>query len=186
VKTKKRSDGYEVKERSDGYEVKERSDVSGNLKKKIEALLFATQGLTVKKISDKLSINDKVALKSLKELRSDYEKRDSAFIISEAGDLWKLTVQSEHVDLVKDLIPSEFPKSLLETLAVIAWKSPANQSQVIKVRGNKAYNHIKYLESAGLIISKPKGRSRELKLTDKFYDYFNSDSKEIKDKLTQK
>jgi segregation and condensation protein B len=147
---------------------------------KIEALLFATQGLSVKRIAEKLNSDEVVVTKGLECLKKLYDERDSAFIISNEGEIWKLTVKSEHVPLVKDLIPSEFPKSLLETLAVIAWKNPANQSQVIKVRGNKAYSHIKCLEDSGLIISKPRGKSRELKLTDKFYDYFNTDTKEVK------
>ena len=152
-----------------------------DLKRKIEAVLFATQGLTVKKICETIKTNEKRVLKALKELQSDYESRDTAFILANTGDLWKMTVHSEHVPLVKDLIPSEFPKSLLETLAVIAWKNPANQSDVVKVRGNKAYNHIKFLVDAELISSKPRGRSRELKLTDKFYEYFNANPDEIKD-----
>lgn len=160
--------------------------MSENLKKKIEALLFATQGLTVKKICETLKAKDKEVKKTLEELKKDYDQRDSAFIISNSADLWKLTVHSEHVPIVKDLIPSEFPKSLLETLAVIAWKNPANQSNIIKVRGNKAYDHIKYLVDAGLITSSPKGRTKELKLTDKFYDYFNADPKEISDALKKK
>jgi len=157
--------------------------VSENLKKQIEALLFATQGLSVKRISETLGSNEKEVIKALEELEKDYSARDSAFIVTSSSDVWKLTVRSEHVPLVKDLIPSEYPKSLLETLAVIAWKNPANQSAVIKVRGNKAYNHIKYLEESELITSQPKGRSRELKLTDKFYEYFNVDPDEIKEKF---
>ncbi len=153
------------------------------LKKKVEALLFATQGLTAKKIGEVLKIKEKEVISLLSELKNDYEKRESAFTIDNTGDVWKLTIMSEQVPLVKNLIPSEFPKSLLETLAVIAWKNPVNQSDVIKVRGNKAYNHIKFLENAGLISSKPLGKSRELRLTDKFYEYFNADPDEIKKKL---
>ncbi|MBD3312128.1 SMC-Scp complex subunit ScpB [archaeon] len=157
--------------------------LSENLKQQVEALLFATQGLTVKKMCETLNNKPKNVLRALKKLREDYSKRDSAFIITNINDVWKLTVHSEHVPVVKDLIPSEFPKSLMETLAVIAWKNPADQSDVVKVRGNKAYNHIKQLEDYGLISSKPKGRTKELKLTDKFYEYFNAEPGEIKDKF---
>lgn len=156
------------------------SENHDELSKKIEALLFATQGLTVKKICEVLKSDENNVINVLNELKDNYKSRDSAFIITDIGELWKLTVQSEHVPLVKDLIPSEFPKSLLETLAVIAWKNPAIQGDVIKLRGNKAYDHIKYLEDAGLVGAKPKGRSRELKLTDKFYEYFNSDPQNVK------
>ncbi|MFA5406036.1 MAG: SMC-Scp complex subunit ScpB [Candidatus Nanoarchaeia archaeon] len=151
-----------------------------DLKQQIEALLFATQGLNVHKIVEKLGSNDKLVIQALNELSDDYNSRDSAFIISQQADLWKLMVKTKHVELVKDLIPSEFPKSLLETLGMIAWKNPARQSDIIKLRGNKAYNHIKQLEDIGFLTSNPKGKSCELKLTDKFYDYFNAEPNEIK------
>lgn len=160
------------------------------LKRKIEALLFATQGLTVKRISETLNAGSDEVLKALGDLKLDYGTRESAMIISDEGELWKLTVKSQHVNLVKDLIPSEFPKSILETLAVIVSKNPSNrsdivinQSDIIKLRGNKAYDHIKSLEDQGLIQAKPLGRSRELKLTDKFYDYFDSNPEDVKNKF---
>jgi segregation and condensation protein B len=160
--------------------------LSKNLKEKIEALLFATQGLTIQKISEALTIDEKNVLKILESLKKDYENRDSAFIITNIGSNWKLTVKSQHVPVVKNLIPSEFPKSILETLAVIAWKNPAKQSDVIKIRGNKAYNHINKLENYGFLVTKPNGRTCELKLTDKFYDYFNAEPSEIKKSLEEK
>ncbi len=157
--------------------------MSGSLKKKIEAMLFATQGLTINKISEALKEEQEKVMKAINELVNDYKKRDSAFTIINEGELWKLTVKSEHVPVVKNLIPSEYPKSLLETLAVIAWKNPTTQSYVIKIRGNKAYNHINYLEQAGMITTSKKGRSKEIKLTDKFYEYFNANPTEIKNSL---
>ncbi len=157
--------------------------MSESLKEKIEALLFAMQEMELKKIAEALNEKEDNVLKTLKELKEEYEKRKSAFIISEEGDIWKLTIRQQHVPLVKKILPSEFPKSLLETLAVIAWKNPTLQSEVIKIRGNKAYDHIKELEKRGFIISSAKGKTRELKLTQKFFEYFNISEKEIKNKL---
>ncbi len=153
----------------------------GNLKTGIEALLFATQGLNIEQLCSKTgSVKNKV-LKALEELRKDYESRDSAFIITCDAGVWKLTVHSHHVSLVKDLIPSEFPKSILETLAVIAYRKPVLQSEVVKIRGNKAYDHIKGLEKLEFIRLKKKGRTNEISLCDKFYDYFNTTPREVKE-----
>lgn len=154
--------------------------MSENLKEKIEALLFATQGMTTDQICNKIKNDKKAVEQALEELEQEYNSRPSAFIVTRQGDIWKLTVKSAHVSLVKDLIPSEFPKSILETLAVIAWKNPALQSFVIKLRGNKAYDHIKFLENKELIKLKKKGRTNELVLTNKFFEYFNTTPDDIK------
>ena len=43
---------------------------------------------------------------------------------------------------------------------------------IIKIRGNKAYDHIKKFEDIGLIKKKKVGHTHELLLSDDFYDYF--------------
>ena len=53
---------------------------------------------------------------------------------------------------------------------------------MIKMRGNGAYDHIKKLKELEFVISEKKGRTRLLKLTPKFFDYFDV----VEDKLQQK
>ena len=67
-----------------------------------------------------------------------------------------------------------------KTLAVIAYKAPVLQAEIIHIRGNKAYDHIQQLKENGLIVSEPKGRSRLIKLTPQFYDYFDTAEPEVK------
>jgi DNA-binding MarR family transcriptional regulator len=74
---------------------------------------------------------------------------------------------------VQKLLPeTELSKTILETLAVIAWKHPVLQADVIKIRTNKAYDHIKELEELGFITKEKKGRSYLLKVSTKFREYF--------------
>ena len=72
----------------------------------------------------------------------------------------------------------EFTKAEQETLAIIAYKQPVKQSIVIKIRGNKAYDHIKKFKDLGLLIIKPQGHTLILELSDDFYEYFNLHDKE--------
>ena len=75
---------------------------------------------------------------------------------------------------------SEFSKAEQETLAIIAFKQPMKQSVLIKVRGNKAYDHVKKFTELGLIKKKKIGHTHELSLSDDFYDYFSiNEDKEI-------
>jgi chromosome segregation and condensation protein ScpB len=44
---------------------------------------------------------------------------------------------------------------------------------IVKIRGNKAYDHTKKFSGLGLIKKKKTGRTYELSLNKDFYDYFN-------------
>ena len=68
---------------------------------------------------------------------------------------------------------SEFTKAEQETLALIAYKQPMKQSVVVKIRGNKAYEHVKKFVGIGLINKKRMGHTAELTLNENFFDYFN-------------
>ena len=82
--------------------------------------------------------------------------------------------------LLKD---TELNKPTQETLALIAYKQPVMQSIIVKMRGNRAYEHIKDLEQLEFIMSEKSGRTRLLKATQKFYDYFDIVHDELKEKF---
>ena len=93
---------------------------------------------------------------------------------------WKMDVKREHVNIVNRLATgnSEFSKSEQETLAIIAYKQPLKQSVLIRIRSNKAYDHIKKFKDLNLIKKKKIGHTYELSLSDEFYDYFNVGEKQ--------
>jgi segregation and condensation protein B len=65
-------------------------------------------------------------------------------------------------------------------LAIIAYKQPIKQSVIVKIRGNKAYDHVKKFIELNLVKKKKVGHTNELSLSDEFYDYFNlQDSKDF-------
>jgi segregation and condensation protein B len=93
-----------------------------------------------------------------------------------------MDIRKEFADIVNRLAMgnSEFSKGEKETLAMIAYKQPIKQSVIIKIRGNKAYEHIKRFSELDLIKKKKTGHTNELSLSDEFYDYFNiSDPKDF-------
>jgi segregation and condensation protein B len=57
------------------------------------------------------------------------------------------------------------------------------QSEIVKLRGNGAYDHIAKLKEMEFITSEKSGRTRLLKTTPKFYDYFDVVGEELKQKL---
>ena len=164
------------------------------LKNKIEALLFASgRKMSLEEIGKLVKIKDSAILKKeLIELKKEYQERSSPVIVIEDDDGWKLTTHEEHVALVRQINPhTELSKTMMETLAVVAWKQPMLQSDVIKIRTNKAYDHIKELMDMGFLVKERYGRTYLLKLSQKFFEYFdvrNDDSlkslfKDIKEEV---
>ncbi|MFH1072485.1 MAG: SMC-Scp complex subunit ScpB [Nanoarchaeota archaeon] len=141
----------------------------------VEALLFsAGKNLTVDAIAGILGIERRLVLAALKELKQQYEQRDSALMIIDEGESWKIHVKEKFLGLVRKIVAdTELPKSVLETLAVIAYKSPVLQSSIIETRSTAAYEHIGILLEMGFLTREKKGRSFALKVTEKFFDYFD-------------
>ncbi|RLE44297.1 SMC-Scp complex subunit ScpB [Candidatus Woesearchaeota archaeon] len=157
-----------------------------NEKNKVEAILFSTgRRMTVDEISSLTGIEDKDLIKRiLLELKADYEQRGTSLTLKEEAGGWKLTVKDHYAYIAEKLITkAELDKPLLETLAVIAWRYPVLQSDVIKIRHNKAYDHIKQLEELGFIKRVKHGRTKKIILTDHFFEYFDLPSKEQREAL---
>ena len=158
-----------------------------NLKDKIESLLFTLgRSVSVKKIGKMLGVDDGDRIRrELDKLKKEYSERRGGVILENFGDNWHLTVRPEYLEPIKKHITqTEFPKSLAETMAVIAWKAPVLQSDVVEIRSNKAYDHIKKLDNMGFIIKKKKGRTYEIHLSNRFFEYFEVENQdELKKRL---
>lgn len=151
-----------------------------SIQRDVEALLFSSgRALTVDALSSILDCDPKEIKKSLSALKKEYEERETAIKIYDEADSWKMLVRDEHIPVVQRVVAdTEFGRSTLETLAVVAYGNPILQSDVIEKRGSHAYEHIKELEKAGFITKKPEGRSYTLKLAEKFFEYFDVEGQE--------
>ena len=144
--------------------------------KKIEAALFlSARYLSLKELVLLTDINPLMIKELIDKLIQKYNNEDSAMEIVSKEDMWKMDVGQEYVHMVNKLATgsSEFTKAEQETLAVIAYKQPVKQSISMKIRGNKAYDHIKNFITMGLVQAKQIGHTKELRLSDDFYDYFH-------------
>ena len=150
-------------------------NASAEIKAKIESVMYCLpDGVTVDALANKLNLGLKADVgKLLGELQKEYETRKGAIRLVQDGKFWKFSIPAEHTSLVLDAALPEFDKSVLETLAYIGWRGGSRQCDVVRVRSNKAYNHIKLLIEKGFIESHKSGLSKWLQPTKKFYEYFN-------------
>lgn len=154
--------------------------------KKVEAALFlSARFLSLQELVMLTDINPLMLKEIIERLIEKYNRDNSAIEIISKENMWKMDVKQEYVGMINKLATgsAEFTKAEQETLAVIAYKQPVKQSVIIKIRGNKAYDHIKHFREIGLVQVKPQGHTIELRLSDDFYEYFHLQKKEEDGKI---
>lgn len=150
------------------------SEIESENIKKVEAALFISgKFMTLQELITLTDVNPIFLKKILSDLQDKY--KNSGITIVQKDNFWKMDVASDYTWMVNKLATgsSEFTKAEQETLAMIAYKQPMKQSVVIKIRGNKAYEHIKKFVDLGLLNKKRVGHTAELTLSDNFYEYFH-------------
>lgn len=146
--------------------------------KVIEAALFMSpKPLTLEELNSIAEVNSRLETKAmLTELMSFYNSRKSALEIAETQIGYQMRVKEEYEEKVQHFAQNTmFNRGVMKTLALIAYKQPINQSLVVQLRNNKAYDHLKLLLEQGFIKKEPKGRTFVLSTTTKFIEYFGKD-----------
>lgn len=140
--------------------------------KLIEAALFiASRPLSIDELSNLCNSPREEVLKELRKLKKRYE--DSAIeIVYNDEEAW-MRLRDEYLKKVSHLaFKSQISRPVLRTLALIAKLQPIKRSEIAKMRGGRAYEHIKRLEELGLVKSEKKGRTVILRTTKRFELYF--------------
>lgn len=160
-------------------ELEEDSEVE-NMKKVEAALFISARFLNLQELVMLTDVNPLMLKELLVKLIEKYNREDSAIELIVKDNMWKMDVRQEYVSMINKLATgsAEFTKAEQETLAVIAYKQPVKQSVIIKIRGNKAYEHIKHFRDIGLVQAKKAGHTLDLKLSDDFFEYFHLQKKE--------
>lgn len=156
-----------------------------SLKAKIEAVLFLTaKPIRAQALARVVNADVQAVRQAVLELVHDYEERKGGLEISDE-DGYSFQVKEEYAQLMDEFLPIEMSAALIRTLSAIAIKQPISQSDIIRVRGAGAYDHIKELVNRDLVAKKDEqgGRSPILSTTKKFQEYFRL-TKEGKDLRT--
>jgi len=155
----------------------------------IEAALYvAGRPLDLRTLASVLKTRSKnKTLRLAKTLMENYMSRETALEILELEDeRFVMQLKTEYTPQVRRLafrpLLSIGP---LKTLSYIAYRQPVTQTQVIDVRGHHAYDHLKQLEDLDLIARERAGRSKVVRTTEFFADYFglSHDLKTMKQQL---
>jgi segregation and condensation protein B len=155
----------------------------------IEAALYVTgKPLDVGVLGSVLNLRSEEKIRKLAAaLKEKYAQSSGALEVLELSDgRYVMQLKPEYSKSVKRLATRQLlTPGPLKTLSYIALRQPVVQSHVAKVRGNLAYGHVKLLRDMGLISEEKLGRSKVLRTTPSFSDYFNlsQDSRQMKKQI---
>lgn len=151
--------------------------------KTLEAALYAAgRPLTIEEMSELIDQAESSTRELAEELGYLYHKRNGALEVVELPrDRFVLQLKPELTPRVGKLIPGGLLSfATLQTLVYIALKQPILQSEVVSHRGTHCYEHIHELEELKFLESTPHGRTKLLKTTCLFADYFGLHPEKVK------
>jgi len=141
--------------------------------KLLEAALYAREGfLSLKEAKKVLMTSSEAYLeKVVEKLEAKLEK--SPFRLVKSGQVLSLRLRENYLSKLEGFIPKvKLSKAALKTLSLLAYKQPVLQSELVKARGKRTYDHLKLLEALGFIEARSYQRTKLLRTTQKFSSYF--------------
>jgi len=143
----------------------------------IEAALYVTgKPLDLKTLGSVVGVRSEDKLRELaRYLKAKYGADGSCLEVLELSDgRFVMQLKPQYVPHVKRLATRQLlTPGPMKTLSFIAYRQPVTQSYLAKVRGNLTYSHVKQLREIGLIAEEKLGRTKVLRTTPNFADYFN-------------
>jgi len=152
------------------------------------ALYVAGRPLDLRELASVLKTRSKKRVqRTAQKLIELYVARETALeVLPLEEERYVLQLKAEYTPEVRRLsLRPLLSVGPLRTLSYIAYRQPLPQKQVIDVRGQHAYGHVKQLEDLNLISRERAGRSRLVRTTEFFADYFglSHDLKTMKQQL---
>ncbi|MFB6241507.1 MAG: SMC-Scp complex subunit ScpB [Candidatus Nanosalina sp.] len=145
-------------------------------KSRLEAALFlAEEPVDRDEISDILNLGSMGFVDELiDEYLEDLEKDHRGLELIQTENGYELKVKKDHLEHVSHLAPhQDLNEGQLRTLSLIAYNAPLEQADLVEIRGNRAYQHVKELVNRGFVDKEKDGRTAILDVTDYFLEYFD-------------
>jgi len=164
-----------------------------NEKRLVESVLFsASKPVTINEIKEATGLSPNKVKTTLEELIEDYNvkrKNETSMEVIRAGDKYAMQVKKKFTDQSVMIARPEIENNLLKTLTLIAFHQPVKQSNLRRMIGTKAYEHVDDLAAMKLIHTKQHGSTEMLTTTKLFPEYFGietTDPEEIRSFLIKK
>lgn len=151
----------------------------------IEALLFASgEIVSIKSIASATEQSEKTITAVINNLIDKYNHEKRGIKIIQVGDGYQMCTNPEYFEYIRKLFQAPVKKTLsttlLETLAIIAYKQPITKAQIEEIRGVSAEHSVNKLVEYDLVCEKGRldapGRPILFGTTDEFLRFFGFSS----------
>ena len=142
----------------------------------IEAALYVTgRPVDLKTLGLILGMRSEDKIRdTARQLKERYKNMGAIEVLELNDGRFVMQLRPQYAPHVKRLATRQLlTPGPMRTLSFIAYKQPITQSYLAKVRGNLSYSHVKQLQEIGLISEEKLGRTKMLRTTPNFADYFN-------------
>ncbi len=147
-----------------------------HIKGVVESLLFVNERPVtmdqMKKVLETVGTAD--IKKAIKELQDEQDDRRSGIMIIEIAGGYQMLSNPVYASYLRIFYKTKHKEKLskpaLESMAIIAYKQPIKQSVIIKIRGNKAYDHVSKFTGLNLIRKNKESHTNILTLADELFD----------------
>jgi segregation and condensation protein B len=142
----------------------------------VEAALYVTgHPLGLRTLATILGTRSKdKVLKIAQSLAEKYTAYNCALEILEVkGQRFVMQLKAEYAPRARKVsLRPLLTSGPLRTLSYVAYNQPVLQTNVVEARGSHAYRHLKLLEEQNLIVRKGAGKTKVVRTTNYFADYF--------------
>ncbi|MCL1811717.1 MAG: SMC-Scp complex subunit ScpB [Methanomassiliicoccaceae archaeon] len=153
-----------------------------NEKGAVEAALFSSaEKISVPDIAERTGLSEEKIRHALRDLRKEYDDRDSAIMIAKIGNEYKMMLRTDYTDFTGKFAKAEMTGGMMRTLSTIAYNQPVLQSELFRTRGPRVYDDVRALMEMDMVSGKRSGQTLELTTTKKFSEYFGIGSTRIAD-----
>jgi len=135
-------------------------------------LFIAGKRIKLEELEKLLGAEKEEILEALRRIKEKY--RDPIVVEFDENSA-VMRVADRYLNKLWKLGKGELSQAELKTLGIVAYYAPVKQSYVVKVRGNRAYEHIRKLEEFGFIRTQKRGNTKVIYLTQRFFDYFGEE-----------
>lgn len=147
----------------------------------IESILFASgESVSVKNLSEAIGQDIKTTKALVNNLSDKYSENKRGIKIIQVGESYQMCTNPEYFSYIRKLysVPQKktLSSTLLETLAIIAYKQPITKMQIEQIRGVNSDHCVNKLIEYNLVAEKGRmdapGKPILLGTTDEFLKYF--------------
>jgi len=143
------------------------------LRAMVEALIFASRGITLKKLSHLLKVKEEELLQIIEEIEKDYLKEEHGVELKKLNDVYRFYTKPEYAQFVVNatsLRTVKLTSNQLEIVAAIVLNGPLTITAINEIRGKESSHLVRSLHKAGVLTRRRKAGKYLYDLSRSFRD----------------